>query len=122
MLQENAPSHHQSCPICLDHHHGEDSSTDSCDMTDSEDHCCDEDGKDDCCKDIQIDLKKGQEEVESTPSPFNTMTLSPATLSIIWIVLFQPYADTIPEVNGQEHAILARQAPPTYLLHCNFRI
>lgn len=112
MLQENAEEHHQSCPICLDH---ED------EKTSSSSHSCDMKG-DNCCKDIKIDLKKGQEEVESTLSSFNFMTLSPATLSLIWIVVFQPHFDTQKTNTGFGRLLLAKQTTPTYLLHCNFRI
>jgi len=112
MLQDNADEHHQSCSICLDHEHEKESSSS---------HVCDVD-KDDCCRDIKIDLKKGQEEVESTPSSFNFMTLSPATLSIIWLVVFQPHYDTQKINTGSDQLLLAKRSTPTYLLHCNFRI
>lgn len=112
MLQDNAEEHHQSCPICLDHQHEKKSSPSP---------ACDMEG-DDCCKDIKIDLKKGQEEVESTPSAFNFMTWSPATLSIIWLVVFQPHFDTKKINTGADQFLLAKQSTPTYLLHCNFRI
>jgi len=112
MLKDNVEKHHQSCPVCLDHEH-ETASTSS--------HACDMDG-DDCCKDIKIDLKKGQEEVESTPSSLHFMTLSPATLSIIWLVVFQPHFDTQKINTGPDLSLLTKQSTPTYLLHCNFRI
>lgn len=112
MLQDNAENHHKTCPICLEHEHAQESSPS---------HACDVDGED-CCKDIQIDLKKAQEEVENASSAFNFMTLSPATLSILWLVVFQPHFDTQKFDNRPRPSFLAKRSTPTYLLHCNFRI
>ncbi|PRD54386.1 hypothetical protein C5749_13070 [Sphingobacterium gobiense] len=112
MLQDKADEHHQSCPICMDHGHEKEASSS---------HACNTEG-DDCCKDIKIDLKKGQEKVESTPAAFSFLTLSPATLSIIWIVVFQPHFDTQKASTGPSQFSLAKRSTPTYLLHCNFRI
>ncbi len=112
MLQDNVEKHHQSCPVCLDQEH---------ETASKSSHACDMEG-DDCCKDIKIDLKKGQEEVESTPSSLNFMTLSPATLSIIWIVVLQPHFDAQKINVGPDPFLLTKQSTPTYLLHCNFRV
>lgn len=113
MLQEHADEHHQTCPICIEHEQEQETSS----------HACDTAGED-CCKDFKIDLKRGQgqEEIESAPSPFNMMTLSPTTLSILWIVVFQPYLDTQKLTVAPDHSLQAKRSTPTYLLHCNFRI
>lgn len=112
MLQDNVENHHNTCLICLEHEHEEEPSSS---------HTCAIEG-DDCCKDIQIDLKKAQEEVENASPSFNLTTLSPATLSILWIVVFQPYFDTQKPNSRPNPSFLAKQSTPTYLLHCNFRI
>lgn len=112
MLQENAENHHKTCPICIEHEHEQEASSS---------HSCNTE-EDDCCKDIQIDLKKAQEEVETAPSSFNLMTLSPATLSILWLVVFQPHFDTQKRNSKPHPSFLAKRSTPTYLLHCNFRI
>ena len=111
MLEDRVEEHHQNCPVCLQDEHEEEAPSHICDMEETT-----------CCKDFKIDLKKGQEEVESTPSSFNLMTLSPATLSIIWLVVFQPHFDTQKTNLRSDRFILAKQSTPTYLLHCNFRI
>lgn len=112
MLQDKVEEHHKSCPVCQKHEHLKGISSS---------HDCDE-GDGTCCKDIRIDLKKGQEEVESAPSTFSFSTLSPATLSIIWLVVFQPYTDTKKTNIPLDQPRLAKRSTPTYLLHCNFRI
>ena len=110
MLQDSAGAHHKNCPVCQDHEQEDTTSSHTCSA---------EEGS--CCKDFKIDLKKGQEEVESTAS-FNIMTLSPATLSIIWLVVFNPHLDSQQLAVCPEQLIITKKSPPSYLLHCNFRI
>src|SRR5690606_30011615 len=112
MLQENAENHHKTCPICIEHEHEQGASSS---------HSCNTE-EDDCCKDIQIDLKKAQEEVETAPSSFNLMTLSPATLSILWLVVFQPPFDSQKRNSKPHPSFLAKLSTHNYLLHFNFRI
>lgn len=112
-LQHEAGSTERGCPTCA---------SDSKNEKKSQTSTCETALGIDCCQDITIDFDSEQELVESTPSPFNSKTWSPATFSIIWMLVFQPHS------NPQQTNILpdsrkfVTRSAPTYLLHCNFRI
>src|SRR5690606_32015044 len=83
LWEEEIESHHANCAMCLEHHQEQEDAT----CHQSHDGECDHTTTD-CCKDIVLDLKKSQEEVESAPTLLSFLSISPATLTIFWIVAF----------------------------------
>lgn len=76
----------------------------------------------DCCKDVRIDLKKGNQEIENSSNAPSFLTLSPAITTLHWILLVPAETTAItstPELQSSQQ--LASSSPP-YLVHCNFRI
>lgn len=110
--QESIAAHKQ-CPMCAEHPgHATES---------HENHNCDTTGQHDCCKDVKIELKKLKAENSATALSF--LNFSPAITSVYWVSLFQQFIGTHSPGNKPElPKLLAWHHPPTYLIHCNFRI
>ncbi len=110
ILQENVENHHENCPLCHDHEK-ESASSHICDNTSEK-----------CCKDIQIDLKKSQEEVENVQTLLSFPTISPAILTLVWISAFHSDVETTTSSTPPDRLSAILPSNPTYLIHCNFRI
>ncbi|HLS95389.1 MAG TPA: hypothetical protein VK017_07495 [Sphingobacterium sp.] len=110
-----AERNHAPCPVC--HHEGGKQATD---QQHTNTDCCD-DGNN-CCQDIRVDLSKGEQNTENAPAQASFLTLSPATLTLHWIVAY--FSDAYQPIAGFDppnKELLAYSNPP-YLIHCNFRI
>lgn len=116
LLQEGIENHHASCSICLDHHHDG-----SEEHQHTHDEKCDHTSKD-CCNDIVLDLKKGQEKVESASTGFSFPTLTPTTLTLFWIVVFHDDIEITESATISDRLANITPTQPPYLVHCNFRI
>ncbi len=111
-IQDESNQAQQSCPMCLkdiDHHNAP-----------PETPLCD-DGQEDCCKDIKIELKKLK--AENSAMTLSFFNLSPAITPISWASLFQQFiAPSSRESEPAFQRVIVAYKPPTYLIHCNFRI
>lgn len=110
--KEDASDAHKKCPMCAENHKKERVDDKSCKM--------DEAGS--CCKDIKIDLKKSNDDAENAQHAPNFIGLSPATMTLFWILTFHVSIDNNVQPATIEAPHLLASTNPTYLIHCNFRI
>ncbi|QBQ42394.1 hypothetical protein E2P86_15055 [Sphingobacterium psychroaquaticum] len=108
VTQDNIEEHHKKCPLC--NAEGE-----------TKPHACDK-GKADCCKDIKLDLKKSKDDAENTHASLAFLSLSPAIITLHWILSVQYSADQEIAPKQVDTTKLLVSSSPTYLKHCNFRI
>jgi len=109
IVQVQQPLSEKKCPLCA-----------KTEKKSAAKHACSD--QSDCCKDVKIDLKKGHQEIENTANAPSFIALSPAVITLHWILLVpQETTECMPSAAFQPPPQLASASPP-YLIHCNFRI
>ncbi|WDF68094.1 hypothetical protein PQ465_17575 [Sphingobacterium oryzagri] len=108
--QENADA---ACPLC-------DKASSHTEKTSAKEHSCGT--QDDCCNDVKVDLKKADNSIENAPATLAFLSLSPAIVTLHWIVLFPQEITSAPQATETSAVPLFATASPPYLIHCNFRI
>jgi len=109
IVQAQQPFSEKKCPLCA-----------KTEKQSAAEHACSDKG--DCCKDVKLDLKKGNQEMESAANAPTFLALSPTVITLHWILLVpQETKATIQSAASQPPPQLASASPP-YLIHCNFRI
>lgn len=112
ITKEDAADMHKSCPMCAEQHKNNKVDANTCPM--------DEDRS--CCKDIKIDLKKSNDDAEHAQHAPVFLGLSPATITLFWIISFQISSESNLNPPTIEAPHLLASTNPTYLILCNFRI
>lgn len=109
IIQVQQPASEKECPLCA-----------KTEKKSAAKHACSD--KDDCCKDVKLDLKKGNQEIESTANSPTFLALSPAVITLYWIMLVPQEASAITQSTVSQPPPQLASASPPYLIHCNFRI
>lgn len=113
VLSQTGEQTAKSCPLC--NKHKEDAGE-----QETAEHSCGE--QSDCCKDVKIDLKKGDQEIENASSTVSFLTLSPTIATLHWIIAVPQETTDLSSPQAIDSSPPLVTTNPPYLIHCNFRI
>ncbi len=115
IIQDNNETVPQTCPFCKEN-------SEKTTKQDTKEQSCCTTEQSDCCHDIKLDLKKGDQDNENAPTVYSFFSLSPATITLFWIIGFQRETKSLDTPDSGNNTLLVSTNSPPYLKHCNLRI